>query len=95
MDLLPWIGEETGNTNSLGVNSPVLSDHLTIWDRKPEDPDKSADFAWTLVSCIREISSTPFGIFFDRVGIAEGISTGLLLYLRVYLLPSVQVLISF
>ena len=33
------------------------------------------------------------GIFFDRVGIAEGISTGLLLYRRVYLLSSVLILI--
>ena len=35
---------------SLGVNSPVLGDHLTSWDRKPEGPNKSAHFAWTLVS---------------------------------------------
>ena len=40
----------------------------------------------------REIPSTAFGIFFDRE--SEGISTGLLLNLRVYLLSSVQVLIS-
>ena len=26
---------------SLGVNSPVLGDHLTSWDGKPEGPDRS------------------------------------------------------
>ena len=40
-----------------------------------------------------EFSSTAFGIF-DRVGIAGGTSTGLSLYLRAYLLSSVQIMIS-
>ena len=49
--LLPWIGG-WGQVIlvSLGRNSPVLGDHFTSWDRKPEDPNKSADFAWTPVS---------------------------------------------
>ena len=34
--LLPWIGGGTGNTNSLGVNCPVLGDHLTSWDQNPK-----------------------------------------------------------
>ena len=30
----------TGNTYFSGVNSPVLGDHLTSWDRKPEGPNR-------------------------------------------------------
>ena len=68
----------------------MLGDHLTSWDRKPKGPNKSADCAWTL----RVLVLANFrGIFFDRVGIIEGISTDLWLYLRVYLLSSVQVLL--
>ena len=37
VDLLPWIEGGTGNnTNSLGVNSPVLGDHLTSWGQSPK-----------------------------------------------------------
>ena len=46
----------TGNTNYLGANSPVLGDHFTIWDRKPEGPSKSADFAWVGGVGIRNFS---------------------------------------
>ena len=36
--LLLWIGGGTGNTSSLGVNSPVSGDYLTSCDQKPEGP---------------------------------------------------------
>ena len=77
----------TGNAYFSGVNYPVLGDNIIRWDRKPENPHKSADFAWTLVSWQSGIFEyTAFSIFFDRVGIAEGISTGLWLYRRLYFL---------
>ena len=86
---LNWRG--TGNTHSLGVNSPVLGDHLTSSDRKPEGSIKSADFAWTLGVLALGIFRV---IFFHRMRIVEGILTGLPLYLRGYLLSSVQVLLT-
>ena len=67
-----------------------MGDYLTSWDQKPEGPHKSADFAW--VGGVGAIGIFR-GTFFDRVGIVESISTGLLLYFRVYLRFSVQVLI--
>ena len=45
------------------------------------------------VLALGEFLSTAFGIF-DHVGIAEGISTGILLCLRVHLLSSVQIILS-
>ena len=36
VNLLPWIEGEAGSTYFSGVNSPVLGDNLTSWDRKPD-----------------------------------------------------------
>ena len=46
----PGLEGGAGNTYFLSVNSPVLGGHLTSWDRTPEGPNKTADFAWTLVT---------------------------------------------
>ena len=46
------------------------------------------------VSELGEFSSTAFGIFLDRVGIAEGISTGCLVTLSDVSSSSVHIMIS-
>ena len=55
VDLLPWIGEGTGNTNYLRVNSPVLGDHLTSCDRKPEGPNR---YRYCCPTELTEVSGT-------------------------------------
>ena len=59
--LSPW----TEGQFFWGLNSPALGVHLTSWDRKPDGPNESADFAWALVcwhSRILEYRSTAFGL---------------------------------
>ena len=52
------------NTTSLGVNSPVLGDHLTSWDRKPEGPNSRPKRPCLAQSCLKHKHDMPtiFGV---------------------------------
>ena len=92
--LPPWIEGQVVNVSLV----PTLLSWVIIPQVEIENPTVLINLRIPRgVRCVvtREFSSTTFSILFDRVGIAEGRSTGLVLYLGcIHLLSSVQVLMS-
>ena len=89
VDLLPWIG---GEQVILILWESTLQSRLVIISQVGIENPK------VLIICRFRVDAAVGifrGIFFDRVGIVKGISTGLLLYLLVCLLASVQVFLIY